>query len=133
MRVLVASNGLYTYPDFVVVCGKPQFLDGREDTLVNPTLIVEVLSPSTEAYDRGDKFELYRSVESLREYVLIASGHVLVERFARQPENQWLLGWADQLEAAIKLESVDLELRLADLYEKIEFAQAPPQMRRLHS
>ena len=132
MRVLIPSNGMYIYPDFVVVCGKPEFLDEREDILLNPMLIVEVLSPSTEAYDRGDKFELYRSVKSLREYVLIASGQVLVERFARRSENQWLLGSADKLEAAIKLESADLELRLADLYEKIEFSLAPPQMRRLH-
>src|SRR5215471_2641510 len=79
MRVCVSSAGLYTYPDIVVACGKPQFLDGELDTLLNPVSIIEVLSPSTEAYDRGRKFALYRSLESLREYVLLSSDRVQVE------------------------------------------------------
>src|SRR6266404_1708800 len=86
MRVRVSATGLYTYPDILVVCGEPQFLDERRDTLLNPNLIVEVLSPSTEAYDRGRKFEHYRSVESLSEYLLVSSERIIAELFTRQPD-----------------------------------------------
>ena len=124
MRVKVGDT-LYAYPDIVVVCGEAQFLEGRRDTLLNPTLIIEVLSPSTEAYDRGLKFELYSSVESLREYVLVSSERARVERFIRQASDQWLLTSANKLEDTIHLESIDFDLRLADLYEKVELAEAP--------
>src|ERR1017187_5873973 len=89
MRVRVNAKGLYTYPDVVVVCGEPQFLDERRDTLLNPTLIVEVLSESTEQYDRGRKFEHYRPLESLAEYLLVSSERVSVERYTRQPDGSW--------------------------------------------
>lgn len=81
MRVQVSPTGLYTYPDVVVSCDKPSFEDSEMDTLLNPRLIIEVLSESTEAYDRGAKFEQYRSVESLQEYLLVAQDRVFVERF----------------------------------------------------
>ena len=87
-RVLVAPTGLYTYPDLVVVCGEPQLLDGELDTLLNPTVIVEVLSPSTEAYDRGRKFGHYRTIESLKAYLMVSSGadwRGAVHQAARQP------------------------------------------------
>jgi Uma2 family endonuclease len=121
MRVCVKPNGLYTYPDVVVVCGKPEFLDSEVDTLLNPTLIVEVLSKSTEAYDRGKKFKLYRSLESLAEYLLISSRDVSVELFTRQPDDQWLLSAKSSLEDSIHLKSLDCHLMLADLYERVEF------------
>jgi Uma2 family endonuclease len=89
----------------VVVCGKPQFLDGHTDTLLNPTLIVEVLSPSTEAYDRGRKFEHYRSLASLRQYLLVASERTETELRTRQPDGQWLLSFASEAPAVIDLES----------------------------
>jgi Uma2 family endonuclease len=84
MRVRVSATGLYTYPDILVVCGVPQFLDGRRDTLLNPALIVEVLSPLTEAYDRGRKFEHYQSIDSLKQYVLAASERVHADLFTRE-------------------------------------------------
>ena len=90
MRVLVDATGLYTYPDVVVVCGEPEFLDREVDTLLNPTVIFEVLSESTEAYDRGVKFGHYRRIPSLREYVLVSQDRMLVERYTRQG-NDWLL------------------------------------------
>ncbi len=124
MRVKVGDT-LYAYPDIVVVCGEAQFLEDRRDTLLNPTLIVEVLSPSTEAYDRGLKFELYRSVESIREYVLVSSERALVEKYTRQSTDQWLLTLANKLEETIHLQSIEFSLRLADLYEKVELAEAP--------
>jgi Uma2 family endonuclease len=120
MRVRVGAMGLYTYPDIVVVCGEPQFLDDHIDTLLNPTIIGEVLSPSTEAYDRGKKFAHYRALDSLREYVLIASDRVQVERYSRQPGGQWLLTAVNRLEDTIELESAGCTLSLADVYERVE-------------
>jgi Uma2 family endonuclease len=122
MRVHVTATSLFTYPDVVVVCGEPQFLDDRRDTLLNPTLIVEVLSPSTEAYDRGRKFEHYRSIASVREYLLVASDRIHVDLYARQDSGQWLLTSASEPEEAIELKSVGCRLGVSDLYEKVEFA-----------
>jgi Uma2 family endonuclease len=127
MRVCVAPVGLYTYPDVVVVCGELKFLDGTFDTLLNPTVIIEVLSESTEAYDRIRKFELYGSLESLAEYVMISSLRVRVERYTRQPDGTWNYGSKTSLEDTIDLKSVDCHLRLAGLYKRVAFAQPPPQ------
>lgn len=124
MRVRVSATGLYTYPDVVVVCGQPVFLDEGEDTLLNPTLIIEVLSPSTEAYDRGQKFRHYRSLESLREYLLISSERVQADLFTLQ-DGRWVLTSADRLEDTIELPSIGCRLTLADLYEKVEFEPLP--------
>ena len=120
MRVLVRATGLYTYPDVVVVCGERQFVDERRDILLNPSLLVEVLSPSTEAYDRGRKSEHYRSIESLREYLLVASDHVQAELYTRQPDGRWLLTAAGRLEDSLDLQSVGCRLALLDLYEKTD-------------
>jgi len=91
MRVHIPAAGLFTYPDVVITCGAPKLLDGHRDTLLNPNLIVEVLSHSTEAYDRGRKFDHYRSLESLREYLMISSERISVDLFTRQPDGKWLL------------------------------------------
>jgi Uma2 family endonuclease len=122
MRVRVSATGLYTYPDMVVVCGVPQFLDARRDTLLNPTLIVEVLSPSTEAYDRGRKFELYQSLDSLQQYLLVASEWVHADLFTRQPGGEWLLKAAASLDDAIDLNSIGCRVSLRDCYERVEFS-----------
>jgi Uma2 family endonuclease len=124
MRVHIPATGLFTYPDVIVVCGQPQLLDGRNDTLLNPTLIIEVLSPSTEAYNRGRKFEHYRSLDSLREYLLVSSERVSVDLFTRQPDGKWLLASADRLDASLELESVGATLALADLYGGIDLTLA---------
>jgi Uma2 family endonuclease len=121
MRVFVSATGLYTYPDLVALYGKPEFQDGELDTLLNPSLIVEILSPSTEAYDRSRKFENYRSIESLREYLLIAADRVHADLYTRQTDGRWLLTSAGRLEDALVLESVDARLPMSDLYEKVEF------------
>jgi Uma2 family endonuclease len=125
MRVRVTSEELYTYPDLIIVCGEPMFLDNSFDTLLNPNVIVEVLSESTEAYDRGQKFKLYRSLDSLAEYLLISSQQVSAELFTRQSDGLWLLNAKSSLEDSLDLQSVDCRLRLADLYEKVAFS--PPQ------
>jgi Uma2 family endonuclease len=125
MRVCVTPAGLYTYPDVVVVCEKPEFVDSEVDTLLNPTVIVEVLSRSTEAYDRGEKFELYGSLKSLAEYVMVSSLRIRAERFTREPDGTWNYGETSSLQDSIHLKSIDCTLLLADIYEKVEFPEVP--------
>ena len=129
LRVKVSTTGLYTYPDVTVVCGQPQFDDEHQDTLLNPTLIVEVLSQSTKDYDRGEKFEQYRTLESLREYILIAQNRCHVEQFVRQPDNRWLLSESNQLEDIIELSSIGCHLALTEAYDTVEWraTSAPVQ------
>jgi Uma2 family endonuclease len=121
MRVKVSVTGLYTYPDVVVVCGEAEFEDAHVDTLLNPTVIVEVLSPSTEAYDRGEKFAQFRNLRSLREYVVIAQDRPRIERFRRTEGQDWLFSAVDGLEAIAHLTSIGCDLALADVYERVQF------------
>ncbi len=121
MRVRVSPTGLYTYPDVVAVCGDRRFEDSEVDTLLNPNLIVEVLSPSTEAYDRGKKFAQYRRLESLREYVMVAQDQVRVERYTRQGD-EWLLTELSRLEDTLQLESIGCAVAVREIYRKVEFA-----------
>lgn len=125
MRVRTRST-LYTYPDVTVICGEPQFEDDREDILTNPVVIFEILSPSTEAYDRGVKFEHYRSIASLKEYVLVAQDRVRVEHFARQSTGQWLLTAFSEKGDELRLPTLDIALPLDELYAKVELPAVPP-------
>jgi len=120
MRVKVPATDLYTYPDVTIVCGKAQFDDVERDTLLNPTVIVEILSKSTENYDRGKKFQNYRTLESLTEYVLIAQDAVHIEHYVRQSDNQWLLSEAKDLSAVVELPTIQCTLALIDVYDKVE-------------
>lgn len=122
MRVRISPTGLYTYPDIVAVCGEARFDDEHKDTLLNPTVIVEVLSPSTEAYDRGEKFWHYRQLESLVEYVLVAQDRRRIEHYVRQPDGQWLLSESSSLEDTVQLLSIDCRLSLAEVYDKADIA-----------
>jgi Uma2 family endonuclease len=119
MRLRIAVQGKYLYPDVTVVCGEPQFADDYVDNLLNPTVIIEVLSPSTEANDRGEKFESYRMVESLREYLLIAQDRYHIAHFVRQADSSWLMKEAAGPEAVIRLQSIGCELPLSEVYEKV--------------
>lgn len=119
MRVRIPATGDYAYPDAVVVCGEPQFEDGNVDVLVNPTLIIEVLSDSTESYDRGKKFRNYRSIKSLAEYVLVAQDDCRVEQFVRQPNGRWLLTETRFFESEVELEAVECKLLLREVYDKV--------------
>ena len=119
MRVRVSSTGLYTYPDVAVVCGEESFADDEHDVLLNPVLIIEVLSPSTEAYDRGKKFEHYQQIPSLVEYLLVAQEPYRVEQFARQGAAQWLYSAAQRPEDVVSLNSIGCTLTLADVYAKV--------------
>ncbi|MGB2611131.1 MAG: Uma2 family endonuclease [Isosphaeraceae bacterium] len=122
MRVFIEATGLYTYPDVSVVCGEPRFQDREVDTLLNPTVIVEVLSPSTEAYDRGDKFRHYRRIDSLREFVLISQDRMMVERYTRQGKD-WVLSEMTDPDQVLKLESIGCQIPLDRIYAKIKFPE----------
>jgi Uma2 family endonuclease len=123
MRVKVNPMGMYTYPDVVAVCGEGRFEDEQIDTLTNPTVVVEVLSPSTEAYDRGVKFAHYRKLASLQEYVLVAQDEVRIEYFARHsgPGGQWMLTEISELDGTLHLASIGCDLALRDIYDRVEF------------
>jgi len=125
LRVFIPATGLYTYPDAVVFCSQPKFQDSELDTLLNPILLVEVLSPTTEAYDRGRKFEHYQSIESFQQYLLIASDRMHVDLFTRRTGGGWLLQSADKPEESIELTSIGCRLLLADLYEKVDLTASP--------
>lgn len=118
MRVKAAEASSYHYPDVAVVCGTPQFEDAQVDTLLNPTLLIEVLSPSTEAYDRGSKFAHYRKIASLREYLLVAQDQPNIERYVRQGD-VWILSEVTGIEAAMSLDSIDCVLSLREVYDKV--------------
>ncbi|MFM8333033.1 MAG: Uma2 family endonuclease [Candidatus Methylumidiphilus sp.] len=121
------SKGLFSYPDVSVVCGEPKFHDECRDVLLNPTLIIEVLSPSTELFDRGEKFRRYIAcLESLQEYALVSIALPMVELYQRQPKGFWLYSAAIGLDATVSLPSIGCALALADIYERIEFSQAEP-------
>lgn len=121
MRVFVPKSGLYTYPDLVVVCGKPQFQDNVFDTLLNPVLLIEVLSDSTESYDRGKKFQHYRSIESLQEYVLVSQNEARIEKYVRHGDGFWLLSEAVGTDSEIEFTSIECRIALSEVYDKIDF------------
>jgi len=120
MRLLVKRRQLYTYPDVMVICGRLDYAPGRNDTVPNPTLIVEVLSPSTEAYDRGKKFEFYRTLDSLKEYVLIDQARMYVERHRPLGLGRWEMTAFEAPEDVLSLTSVGVDITLATIYEQIE-------------
>ncbi|MGL6096961.1 MAG: Uma2 family endonuclease, partial [Fimbriiglobus sp.] len=117
-----ATAGMYSYPDLVIVCGEPEFLDDFTDVLINPTVIVEVLSPSTESFDRGEKFSRYGDWNpTLTDYLLVSQDKPRVEHFTRQPAGKWLLERTDGLSATVSIPSIGVLLGLADVYERVTF------------
>lgn len=120
MRVRVDPGGPYYYPDLVVVCGEPEFEDVAFDTLLNPKIVIEVLSPSTEPYDRGKKFKMYRQIQSLAEYLLISQDQISVEHYVLQPNGEWSYKEISSLDAIIELPSVGAKLKAADIYRRVK-------------
>jgi Uma2 family endonuclease len=117
-----SMQGLFAYPDLVVVCGAPQFHDQARDVLLNPTVIVEVLSPSTEAFDRGEKFRRYRTwLPTLTGYVLVAQDRPLIDHYHRQEDGTWVLRALEGLQAHMHLGTISCTVPLADVYERIVF------------
>jgi Uma2 family endonuclease len=125
MRVQIQGGRRYAYPDVVAFCGTARFVDGVSDTLTNPVLIVEVLSPTTEAYDRGEKFTHYRAIETLQEYVLVAQDRVMVERLVRHGEF-WMFSAFSDLDQEVELTSVGCTIPLREIYENVEFPAPAP-------
>lgn len=117
-----SKKGLYSYPDIIVVCGEPQFHDRYLDVLVNPNLIIEVLSDSTEAFDRGEKFLRYRTwLPSLTDYLLVSQTKPLIEHYQRQDNNRWTMISVEGLEGELTLESINCRMPLREVYERIVF------------
>lgn len=121
LRIHIPENTLYTYPDISVVCGKPETTDGFFDSVVNPAIIIEILSKSTKDYDRGTKFTLYRSIQTLKEYILIDSTSISVELFTRQKDNSWVLNEFKQLTDSFTIASINLKLSLQEIYEDVSW------------
>jgi Uma2 family endonuclease len=126
MRLKIRRTGRYPYPDVVVACAAEQFEDEHRDTLLNPVVIIEVLSESTEAYDRGKKFEQYQYIESLVEYMLIAQDHHSIERYVRQDQRTWTYAVFQSLEDIISLSTIACQLVLQDVYAKVDMQLSMP-------
>lgn len=123
MKVRTGYKGLYSYPDLSVVCGEPIFHDEKQDVLTNPKVIFEVLSPSTEAFDRGGKFIRYQIIDTFTDYILIAQDEPRVEHFIRQPDGGWLYYVVGGLESELHIASIDCTIPLAQWYDKIKFSE----------
>jgi Uma2 family endonuclease len=119
MRVKVAASGLYTYPDVVVVCGEPQLEDDYLDTLLNPTVLFEVLSKTTERYDRIAKSGYYRAIDSLAEHLPVAQDEIRVEQYVKQIDGQWALTETGSLEGTVELHSIGCSLSVGEIYDKV--------------
>lgn len=119
MKLEIAQADAFVYPDVMVVCGEIELARDTTDAIVNPVLVVEVLSPSTESFDRGRKFEYYRMVRSLREYILVSQETPMVESYFKQDESHWMYTVAKKLDQSIPIRSLDLEIALGDLYLKV--------------
>ena len=128
LKVRVAATGLHTYPDVSALCAEPRFASAHGEILLNPSVLVEVLSPSTEAYDRGGKFQHYQQLPSLQEYVLIAQDGMQVDCFSRASEDgtRWVLTAADGPEGVVELPSIECVLRLRDVYERVDVPARRP-------
>jgi Uma2 family endonuclease len=125
-RVKVAATGLYTYPDIVVVCGPPEYDGADPNSLTNPQILIEVLSPGTAEYDRGTKFRHYQKLRSVREIVLVCQDCPQVERFVRQPDETWILATFDDHSASFSLATIPATIALADIYRGVTFPENPP-------
>ena len=126
-RLWIPDANLYTYPDMMVTKRPPELKPGRKDTVINPLLIGEILSESTQGYDRGDKFAYYRTIETFQEYLLIDQYSPHVEHYVKQATKQWLFTEYDDLESSFMLVSVPVKITLSELYEAVEFVDVNSQ------
>jgi Uma2 family endonuclease len=121
MRITIPQLDIYTFPDISVVCGAEDFEDDQEDTLLNPIVLIEILSPSTESYDRGRKYHRYQHIRSFREYVLIAQDAPVVDHCIRQPDGRWLCSTVEGLDADVTLPSLNCTISLREIYARVRF------------
>ena len=123
-----STRGLFSYPDLVVVCGEPRFLDEHQDVLLNPTVIIEVLSPATENFDRGEKFRRFRTqIPSLTDYVLVSQELPLIEHFRRQTNDEWILSAHSEIESSLQIASINCRLHLSEVYDRVTFPEETPE------
>lgn len=120
-RVKVQATGLYTYPDIVIVCGNAEYDSVDRDSLINPNAVIQVLSPSTETYDRGAKFRQYQRLASVKEYILVSQEEALCERFVRQADGTWVLTVITGLGGELSLTTAPVRIPLTDIYNGVEF------------
>jgi len=123
LRVYIPVSETYRYPDIVISCGEPELQDTSNDTLLNPAAIIEVLSPSTEASDRGRKFEEYRSITTLNEYILVAQDRVHVERYTRADDGSWILTAYSEDDAELPITSIDATIALSKIYHRVKLTK----------
>ena len=123
MKAKLGSAGLYSYPDLTIVCGEPEYHDKFRDVLINPQVIIEVLSPATEGFDRGKKFHRFQFNSSLTDYILIAQDEPRIEHYVRQSDNRWLLTVTTGLESEASIASIECTLPLSDVYDRVTFTQ----------
>jgi Uma2 family endonuclease len=121
MRLWIKSKNFYTYPDAMVICGKPEFYKNRNDTITNPLLIVEVLSKSTQSYDHNEKFRFYQSIPSLREYIMIDQYKIHIEQFSLGKDGKWALTEYKNADDILRCSCVDFQIPLREIYERVEF------------
>jgi len=121
LRLWIPQYNRGLYPDLMIIAGEPLFSDNRNDEILNPCLIIEVLSPSTSGYDRGDKFRYYRSIPQLNQYLLVSQGEILIESYSKTSENNWLLQEYTPARGIISLDSLGISLNLVDIYEGVDF------------
>lgn len=124
LKIHIEANSLFTYPDLSIFCEQLKTYKTRQDAVTNPTVIIEVLSPSTQNYDRGDKFMLYRDIPSLKEYLLISSTQVLVEHYIKQEDNKWQLSVYKQIEDVIIIQAIGFTTAISVFYENSDFSEA---------
>lgn len=125
VRLWFPQYNIYTYPDVMVIAGEPMYYENRTDTIINPRLVVEVLSKSTRDYDRGQKFLYYRSLDSFQEYILIDQYSFHIEQFTKTENGKWLLTEYDEADDQLTLESINFTLPLKDIYERVTFKNTP--------
>ncbi|GCL54682.1 hypothetical protein NIES3806_20250 [Microcystis aeruginosa NIES-3806] len=121
LRLWIPQYNRGLYPDLMIIAGEPLLSDNRNDEILNPCVIIEVLSPSTSGYDRGDKFRYYRSIPQLNQYLLVSQGEILIESYSKTSDNNWLLQEYTPARGIISLDSLGISLNLADIYEGIDF------------
>lgn len=121
LRLWIPHYRIHTYPDLMVIAGEAEFYQERRDTVTNPFLITEVLSKSTMNYDKGEKFDYYRSIPSLKEYILVDQYQFQVEHFSRTANNQWLLTEYESVESSLVLSSLNLQIQLREIYDRVQF------------
>ncbi|GET40731.1 Uma2 family endonuclease [Microseira wollei] len=127
VRLWIPKFKRFTYPDVMVIAGQPEYYNNRKDTITNAQVIIEVLSKSTKGYDRGDKFQFYRTVPSFKEYILLDQSQMFIEQYTKQENKRWSYSVYDREDAALTFSSFQVEVSLEDIYDKVDFANGEPQ------